>query len=229
MKRISLLVIALAIVSFANAQSTIVSGPSATNTPQFSVNLAVLSNTSRSAADEFIDEAERYEKFGDFDNAVVMLSKAANEYQQDKKFASYGATLIRLSNVHLLLSNYNEAEQIVLKRVLKNYARMGSRAGQMSAYQQLGKIYLAANKLPQSLWFYTQQGILAQQLKDNHAYIESVLGIVSVKIKKKDYQLAVRDLDTAELLSKNANTVQYNQLIKQNRALIAERTIVKKS
>lgn len=229
MKRISLLVIALTIVSFANAQSTVVSGPSANNTPQFSVNLAVLSNANRSAAEEFIDEAERYEKFGDFDNALVMLNKAANEYQQDKKFASYGITLIRLSNVHLLLSNYAEAEQIVLKKVLKNYARMGSRAGQMSAYQQLGKIYFAANKLPQSLWFYTQQGILAQQLKDNHAYIESVLGIVSVKIKKKDYQLAVKDLNTAELLSKNANTVQYNQLIKQSRALIAERTTIKKS
>lgn len=229
MKRISLLVIALAIVSLANAQSTVVSGPSATNAPQFSVNLAVLNNTSRSAAEEFMDEAERYEKFGDFDNAIVVLNKAANEYQQDKKFASYGSTLIRLSNVHLLLSNYNEAEQIVLKRVLRNYSKMGSRSGQMSAYQQLGKIYLAANKLPQSLWFYTQQGILAQQLKDNHAYIESVLGIVSVKIKKKDYQLAVRDLNTVELLSKNANTVQYNQLIKQNRALIAERTTIKKS
>lgn len=229
MKRINLLIFALAIVSFANAQSTVVSGPSVTNAAQFSVNLAVLGNTNRSAAEEFIDEAERYEKFGDFDNALVMLNKAANEYQQDKKFASYGTTLIRLSNVHLLLSNYGEAEQIVLKKVLKNYARMGSRAGQMSAYQQLGKIYLAANKLPQSLWFYTQQGILAQQLKDNHAYIESVLGIVSVKIKKKDYQLAVKDLNTAELLSKNANTVQYNQLIKQNRALIAERTTIKKS
>lgn len=228
MKNINLLVIALVIVSFAKAQNS-VSGSSVASNPQLSVNLAVLDNVSRSAADEFIDQAERYEQDGDFDNAAAMLSKAANEYQQDRKFASYGTTLIRLSNIHLLLSNYSEAEQVVLKRVLKNYTKIGSRVGQMSAYQQLGKIYLAANKLPQSLWFYTQQGILAQQLKDNHAYIESVLGIVSVKIKKKDYQLATRDLNTIELLSKNANTVQYNQLIKQNRALIAERTTVKKS
>lgn len=226
MKKLGLLISALTAAFLANAQSTVVSGPSANNAPQFSVNLSVLET--RSAADEFLDQAERCEKFGDFDGAAALISKAANDYYQNKKFASYGATLIRLSNLYVLIANYSEAEQIVLKQVLKNYTRMGSRAGQMAAYQQLGKIYLAANKLPQSLWFYTQHGILALQLKDNNAYIESVLGIVSVKIKKKDYQLAVKDLNRVELLSKNINTIQYNQLIKRNRALIAEKTVVKK-
>ncbi|MNJ99987.1 26S proteasome subunit RPN7 [compost metagenome] len=223
-----LLISVLATSFFANAQSTVFSGPSPSNTSQFSINLAVLGSESRSAADNFLEQADRYEKFGDFDSAAAMLSKAATEYQQNKKLASYGTTLIRLSNLYILLANYSEAEQIVLKQVLKNYTKMGSRTGQMAAYQQLGKIYLAANKLPQSLWFYTQHGILAQQLKDNNAYIESVLGIISVKIKKKDYQLAVKDLNRVELLSKNINTIQYNQLIKRNRALIAEKTVVKK-
>lgn len=224
MKKLGLLISALATVFFAHAQSTVASGPSLNSTPQFSVNLAVLGNSNRSIADDFVEDADRYERFGDFDAAANMLNKAAKEYQQDKKYASYGSTLIRLSNLYIILSNYNEAEQIVLKQALKNYTRMGSRAGQMSAYQQLGKIYLAANKLPQSLWFYTQQGILAQQLKDKNAYIESILGIAAVKIKKKDYQLAIRDLNTAEVLSKTANTVQYNQLIKNNRAFITEKT-----
>ena len=226
MKKIGLLISALATAFLANAQSTVVSGPSANSAPQFAVNLSVVET--RSIAEEFLDQAERCERFGDFDGAAVLISKAANDYYQNKKFASYGTTLIRLSNLYILLANYSEAEQIVLKQVLKNYTRMGSSAGQMAAYQQLGKVYLAANKLPQSLWFYTQQGILAQQLKDQNAYIESWLGIISVKIKKKDYQLAVKDLNKVELLSKNINTIQYNQLIKRNRALIAEKTVVKK-
>lgn len=220
--------ITLANVFYAGAQSTFVPGAEQTNSAQLPINLAVLGSNARSAADESFEDAEQYERFGDFDNAIAMFSKAASEYQHTKKLGRYSTALIRLSNVHLLLSNYDEAEQIVLKQVLKNYTKMGSKAGQMAAYQQLGKIYLAANKLTQSLWFYTQHGILAQQLHDNHAYIESVLGIASVKIKKKDYQLAVKDLNTAELLSKNAKTVQYNQLIKSNRALIAERTTIKK-
>lgn len=229
MKKICLCIFLATCVLLTKAQNTVAPGFDQTNYPQFSINLAVLGNTSRSNADVFFDEAERYERFGDFDGAVSMFNRAASQYQKDKKFNRYGTALMRLSNAHISLSNYVEAEKIVLKQVLKNYTKIGSRAGQMAAYQQLGKIYLGANKLPQSLWFYTQQGILAQQLQDKNAYIESVLGIAAVKIRKKDYQLASKDLNTAELLSKNANIVQYNQLIKSNRALIAEKTATKKS
>lgn len=229
MKKICLCIFLATSVLLTKAQNTVAPGFDQTNYPQFSINLAVLGNTSRSNADVFFDEAERYERFGDFDGAVSMFNRAASQYQKDKKFNRYGTALMRLSNAHISLSNYVEAEKIVLKQVLKNYTKIGSRAGQMAAYQQLGKIYLGANKLPQSLWFYTQQGILAQQLQDKNAYIESVLGIAAVKIRKKDYQLASKDLNTAELLSKNANIVQYNQLIKSNRALIAEKTATKKS
>jgi tetratricopeptide (TPR) repeat protein len=199
-----------------------------TGNNHLSVNISVVGSTAFTVADSFFDEAERYERSGDYDNAVALFNRAAKEYQEDKKYTRYGTALIRLSNAHLVLSNYAEAEKIVLKQVLKNYTKIGSKSGQMAAYQQLGKIYLAANKLPQSLWFYTQQGILAQQLNDKSAYIESVIGIASVKIKKKDYQLATKDLNNAELLSKNANIVKYNQAIKSNRAIIAEKTTKRK-
>lgn len=212
---------------YASAQNVNLQG-SETGNNHLSINIAVVGSTSFSAADGFFDEAEKYERSGDYDNAVAYFNRAAKEYQEDKKFARYGTTLIRLSNTHLVLSNYAEAEKIVLKQVLKNYTKIGSKAGQMAAYQQLGKIYLAANKLPQSLWFYTQHGILAQQLNDKSAYIESVIGIASVKIKKKDYQLATKDLNNAELLSKNANIVRYNQAIKSSRAIIAEKTSKRK-
>lgn len=213
---------------FASAQNPTVQGAEAGN-GQLSVNISVVGGQAFTIADSFFDEAEKFERSGDYDNAVAAYNRAAKEYQEDKKYARYGATLIKLSNAHLVLSNYAEAEKIVLKQVLKNYTRIGSKSGQMAAYQQLGKIYLAANKLPQSLWFYTQHGILAQQLNDKSAYIESVIGIASVKIKKKDYLLASKDLNNAELLSKNANIVKYNQLIKSNRAIIAEKTTKRKA
>jgi tetratricopeptide (TPR) repeat protein len=193
-----------------------------------SVNLGVAGSSTLSA-DFYFEEANRIEKIGDFDGAIAMFSKAANEYQQNKMFGRYGTALIRLSNVHLTISNYAEAEKIVLRQVLRNYTKIGSKSGQMLAYQQLGKVYLAANKLPESMWFYTQHGILAQQLQDKSAYIESVIGIASVKIKKKDYALASKDLNAAELLSKNSNIVQYDYLIKSNRAKIPEKFLTKKS
>lgn len=227
MKKICLFTLLVISGLIATAQSSTNPGFDQTVSAQLPINLSVLGGTARATADIHFEEAERNERFGDLDAAVAMYNKAASEFREDKKYSRYCESLIRLSNVHLTLSNYAEAEKIVLKQVLKTYSKIESRTGQMLAYQQLGKIYLSANKLPQSLWFYTQHGILAQQLQNKTAYIESILGIASVKIKKRDYQLATKDLNTAELLSKNANTAQYNQQIKANRALIAERTTKK--
>ena len=222
------LFVCLMVISFlTEAQNTVAPGFDQTNYPQFSINLAVLVNAA-SNADSYFEEAERYERLGDYESAIVMFNRSATEYHRYKKFGRYGTALLRLSSANANLGNYTEAERIVLKQALRNYTKIGSKAGQMDAYQQLGKVYLAANRLTESLWFYTQQGILAQQLQNKSAYIESVLGIAAIKIKKKEYLLASRDLNTAEILSKTAKIVQYDQLIKFNRAIIAERTSVKK-
>lgn len=203
------------------------SGPQ--ESPQFgtAINIAV-SMADESSGDEFFADAERNEKRGELHEALTLFGKAAFEYNIDKKFSRYGAALLRMSNVHLLLSHYTEAEQVVLNAVLKTYSRIGSRSGQMAAYNQLGKIYLAANKLTQSLWFYTQQGILAQQLKNSTSYIDSVLGIAQVKIKKREYNLATRDVNRAESLAKNAGITQFAQQIKANRQTIADKQAAKK-
>lgn len=196
--------------------------------PQFgtAINIAV-STSDESDGDEFFADAERNEKRGDLNEALTLFGKAAFEYNNDKKFSRYAATLLRMGNVHLLLSHYTEAEQVVLNAALKTYARIGSRTGQMAAYNQLGKIYFAANKLTQSLWFYTQQGILAQQLKNNTSYIDSVLGIAQIKIKKKEYGLAIKDVNRAELLAKSARITQFSQQIKNSRAAIADKQAAK--
>lgn len=179
--------------------------------------------TNENDADEFFADAEINERRGDLNEALTLFGKAAFEYNNDKKFSRYGAALLRMSNVHLLLNHFTEAEQVVLNAALKIYSRIGNRAGQMAAYNQLGKIYFAANKLTQSMWFYSQQGLLAQQLGNKTSYIDSVIGIAAVKIKKKDYYLATKDLNRAELLSKAAKTTQFASQIKNNRTLIANK------
>lgn len=126
------------------------------------------------------------------------------------------------------LSRYLEAEQVVLNAALRTYSKIGSRAGQMASYNQLGKIYLASNKFTQAMWFYTQQGILAGQMGNNTSYIDSVIGLALVKIKKKEYTLASKDLNRAELLAKTAKITQFNQQIKNSRSIIAEKLSLKK-
>ena len=104
---------------------------------------------------------------------------------------------------------------------------MGSKPGLMNSYSLLGRVYLANNKYTQSMWFYTQQGILAKQLRSDNAYIESVLGIVQVKIKKRDFTLALRDLKSAEWLATAIKSNQYKSQIRDARELIAAKTSTK--
>ncbi|SFH28566.1 tetratricopeptide repeat protein [Pedobacter insulae] len=227
MNRICLALVCLWITSNALAQSSN-SGPQDPSPYGPAINVAVL-DVNESEADIFFSDAERNERKGDLSEALTLFGKAAFEYNSNKKLPQYAASLLRIGNVHLLLSHYSEAEQVVLNVALKTYSRLGNKAGQMAAYHQLGKIYFGSNKLTQSLWFYTQQGILAQQLKNNAAYIESVLGIATVKIKKRDYHLAIKDISKAEALAKYHKLNQFNNQIKIAKTIISEKQAGKKT
>lgn len=188
----------------------------------------VVSNLEENDGNDYFAEADKKERQGDLNDAITLFSKAAFEYNSAKKFNQYGSALLRLANAHYLMSHYTEAEQVTLNVALKNYAKIGSRTGQMESYNQLGKIYLASDKLTQSLWFYTQQGILAKQVGDNNAYIDSILGIAQVKTKKKEYSLALKDLSRAELLAKSSNLTKFKNQIRDARAQIPAKAAVAK-
>lgn len=175
----------------------------------------------------FYEEAEDSEKKGEYNEALTLFGKAAFEYNAIKNFNKYGQAILKMSNMHYQLGRFTDAEQILLNVALKNYSKMGSKSGLMTSYNLLGKVYLANSKYTQSMWFYTQQGILAKQLKSNNSYIESVLGIAQVKIKKKDFTLALRDLKSAEWLANSIKTNQYKSQIKDARELIASKTTSK--
>ncbi|WP_443945693.1 hypothetical protein ACJVDH_00850 [Pedobacter sp. AW1-32] len=178
--------------------------------------------------DTFFDEAEGLERKGDYNEALTLFGKAAFEYNAIKNFNRYGQAIIKMSNMHYQLGRYTDAEQILLNVALKNYSKLGSKSGMMNTYNLLGRVYLANNHYTQSMWFYTQQGILAKQLKQNIPYIESILGIVQVKIRKKDFTLALRDLKTAEWLASSIKSTQYKGQIRDARELISEKMSAKK-
>jgi tetratricopeptide (TPR) repeat protein len=196
-------------------------------TSDASINIAVSSHDINDG-NTYFGEAEKNERRGELNEAVTLFGKAAFEYNSAKQLDRYGSALLRLSNVHYLLEHYTEAEQVVLNVALKNYSKLGSKRGLIDSYSQLGKIYLASTKYTQSMWFYTQQGILAKQTGNDRAYIESVIGIANVKIKKKDYVLASGDLLRAEHLASASKLNQYKAEIKEARALIPARKAPKK-
>ena len=175
----------------------------------------------------FFEEAENLEKKGDFNEALTLFGKAAFEYNAVKNYNLYGQAIMKMSNMHYMLGRFTDAEQILLNVALKNYSKLGSRNGLMNAYGLLGKVYLANNKSTQSMWFYTQQGMLAKQLKSNNSYLESILGIVQVKIKKRDFTLALRDLKTAEWFANSVKITQYKGQIRDARDVISNKTTPK--
>lgn len=175
----------------------------------------------------FFDEAQDLEKKGDFNEALTLFGKAAFEYNAVKNYNLYGQAIIKMSNMHYMLGRFTDAEQILLNVALKNYSKLGSRSGLMNTYGLLGKVYLANNKSTQSMWFYTQQGMLAKQLKSNNSYLESILGIAQVKIKKKDFTLALRDLKTAEWFANSVKITQYKGQIRDAREVISNKTTSK--
>ncbi|ARS41724.1 hypothetical protein CA265_19535 [Sphingobacteriaceae bacterium GW460-11-11-14-LB5] len=191
------------------------------------INIAV-SKFDLEDGNSFFEEAEDLERKGDYNEALTLFGKAAFEYNAVKNFNRYGQAVIKMSSMHYQLGRFTDAEQILLNVALKNYSKTGNRAGVMNTYNLLGKVYLANTKYTQSMWFYTQQGILAKQLKSNNSYIESILGIVQVKIKKKDFTLALRDLKSAEWLANSIKSTQYKAQIKDAREMIASKTTSKK-
>jgi len=176
----------------------------------------------------FYDDAESAEKKGDYNDALTLFGKAAFEYNAAKNFTKYGQAILKMSSMHYLLGRFTDAEQILLNVALKNYSKLGSKTGLMTTYGLLGKVYLANSKTTQSMWFYTQQGILAKQVKSNNSYIESILGIVQVKIRKKDFTLALRDLKTAEWIARSAKITQFKGQISDARETISNKTTAKK-
>ncbi len=171
----------------------------------------------------YFADAEKKERDGDLNAALTLFGKAAFVYNSAKVTSRYALSLLKMSNLHLLLKNYKAAEDVVLNLVLKTYTKMGSKSGEMNAYQQLGKIYYTTNRLTQSLWFFTQQGILAQNLSNRFSYIESVLDIARVKIKRREFSLAAKDINRAEVLARSAKTNQFSRDISEARKQIAQK------
>jgi tetratricopeptide (TPR) repeat protein len=184
------------------------------------INIAVSSFDNRNG-DDFFTEADQTEKKGDLNNALTLFGKAAFEYNSSHQFNNYGSALLRLSNVHMMLNNFTEAEQVVLNVALKNYSRIHNVQGQLDSYRQLSKIYLAADKLTEAMWFSTQQGILARRVKSDNGYMESMLGIANVKIRRKQFKLAKKDLAQVELFAKTTNNTRYRSEISYARNQIS--------
>lgn len=230
MRKVALVLIASLIYFSANAQS--VDSPEKIdsqdqNAGGAAINIAV-SKYDLADGNTYFDEASTFVQKGEFDEALTFFGKAAFEYSTVKNYNKYGQAIIKMSDMHYRLGNFKEAEDILLNVAVKNYSKLHSTSGLMNTYFLLGNTLLAQNKYTQSMWFYTQQGILAEQLGNQNSVIQSLLGVMQVKIKKKDFSLALRDLKSAERMARAKNTAQFGDEISEARKTITGKIAQKK-
>ncbi|RZL16448.1 MAG: hypothetical protein EOO96_29145, partial [Pedobacter sp.] len=98
-----------------------------------SINIAV-SKYDLAEGNNYFEDAEDFERKGDFNEALTLFGKAAFEFNAVKNLNLYVQALTKMSSMHYQLGRFGDAEQILLNVVLKNYSKMGSRSGQMSTY-----------------------------------------------------------------------------------------------
>ncbi len=220
MKKVAIALIASLIYFSAAAQSVDKIDSQDQNAGSTAINIAI-SKYDLADGNSYFEKANNLFQKGEFDEALTSFGKAAFEYSTVKNYTKYGEAIIKMSDMHYRLGNFKEAEDILLNVAVKNYSMLHSNLGLMNTYFLLGNTLLAQNKYTQSMWFYTQQGILAKQLGNQNSVIKSLLGVVKVKIKKKDFSLALRDLKSAELMARARNTSQFGDEISEARRTIA--------
>lgn len=107
----------------------------------------------------------------------------------------------------LLLENgdANQAEELILKRILMMAYRTNNKQKEWQCYYYLGKSYLQQKKLTEAKWFFVQALTLSNGFDSKKPKIKSLLMLAKVKGKVKDYELAIQDLKVAESLSVGEN------------------------
>ena len=86
------------------------------------INIAV-SKFDLEDGNSFFEEAEDWERKGDYNEALTLFGKAAFEYNAVKNFNRYGQAVIKMSSMHYQLGRFTDAEQILLNVALKNYSK----------------------------------------------------------------------------------------------------------
>lgn len=163
-------------------------------------------------------------KLRKYPDALVLYGKAAAQFNQKKDYTAYGNAVLKMSDVHYFMRNYTAAEQSILNVALKAFGKASDKNGMMRCYQALGNIYIGLKKPVEALWFFAQQGNVAEQINDQISITESLLNVATVKIIRKQYALASKDLEV--LTARVAQLKQdqkYNVLISKMKSIVSAR------
>ncbi|MBK0381951.1 hypothetical protein I5M32_03180 [Pedobacter sp. SD-b] len=107
--------------------------------------------------------------------------------------------LLFASKIATSKNEIEKAENLILKNALPISGKLGQKS-QFTCYLQLGKIYLRAKRFTESKWFFIQANTTANKIDFKEGEIASLILLSKVKVMIKDYDLALQDLQKAQVI-----------------------------
>lgn len=109
-------------------------------------------------------------------------------------------------------------------QALHYYSKYNDTSGMRSSFYNLAKVYHAQRKYTQAKWFILQADNFSRAKNDVPNLINSLLELASIKSDIKDYDLAMRDLNEALMLSINNHYSRNESAVQESFAILYTRT-----
>lgn len=133
----------------------------------------------------------------DFAKADVYIQKAIFFFKKGKYDFNLVDLLLWKTQVNLILNRYNEAENLIIQKILKLKHNLQQ---EQRCYLLLGKLYLTTHRYTQAKWFFLQAHHLAIKTHQTSAQIIALIYLSKVQNAIRDYNLSLEDLLNVKLL-----------------------------
>jgi tetratricopeptide (TPR) repeat protein len=109
-------------------------------------------------------------------------------------------------------------------QALHYYSKYNDTTGMRISFYNLAKVYHAQRKYAQAKWFILEADNFSRQKNDVPNLINSLLELAAIKSDIKDYDLAMRDLNEALVLSVNNHYTRNESAVQESFAILYTRT-----
>lgn len=136
------------------------------------------------------------------DSLKKQLTKT-NDTLKGKLYAEIAGVYIKHDTTGSPQKRWNYKDKAIDNTIsaIRYYSRYNDTAALVSNFDILARLYHDQKKYTQAKWFILQSNTLSRDKNDTTRIISSLLELASVKSDIKDYDLALRDLHEALMLS----------------------------
>ncbi|TZF80922.1 tetratricopeptide repeat protein [Pedobacter sp. BS3] len=152
---------------------------------------------------------------GRYEQALAYNDEALQLNFTLKRAIPVGNLYLEIASVRTLQQNYPLAESYILKKALPLFRRMGDKNGKMKSFEYLARLYQQQNRYTEAKWYCIQAGMVADQIGDTQARINTLTSLAQIKSASGDRQLALQDFKTAESMAR-ANQSLLNLVMIKN-------------